>query len=271
MKTNAIIRIIIYSLVILLLVGLLLTCLGIGTFMFNIHTGGTFNEGTGSVNTDSVKNLEINWAAGSVTIVTDANADTISFTESGDFDDEKAMAYSVKDGTLTLDYSKPNFAIGLINTPSKDLLITVPTGWICDQIEINGAALKVDISGIHVSKLQLDGAAMELEFDGSLQELDVDGAACELNVSTTYADLFEIDGAACELNLTISDNCGMLIQTDGIACDVESNVAFSMKNGEYLYQNGRCKVDIDGIGCQLNIQFEPDELLPTIPYNGEGC
>lgn len=273
MKTNAIIRIIIYSLVIILLVGLLLTCLGVGSFMFNVQTGGSeVNEGTGSVKAENIDDLQIDWAAGSVTIVTDNNTDAITFTETGDFSEKYAMVYTLKNGTLSLEYAKPSLAIGFISTPTKELVITVPSGWVCNELEIDGAALEVNISGIHISKLQLDGAAMKLNLEGSVQELDVDGAACKLNISCSgYPDLIEIDGASCELNLTIPENCGMLIQTDGIACDVDSNLELTHRNDGYLHGDGRCKVDVDGIACQLNIQFEPQELLPTIPYSDEGC
>lgn len=272
MKTNAIVRIIIYTLVILLLVGLLLTCLGVGAFMFNINSSsGTVNSGEGSVPAADVRNLEIEWAAGSVTVQA-GDTDRITFTESGNFSEEYAMVYTLKNGTLTLEYAKSSLTIGFVSTPSKDLVITVPAGWDCDEMEIDGAALEVEISGIAAEILQLNGAAMELAFTGDVNELNVDGAACELNITcTNMPDLIEIDGASCELNLTVPDTQGMLIQTDGIALDFDSNVDFTRSNGNYLYGDGYCKVDVDGISCQLNIQFQHKDLLPTIPYSDEGC
>lgn len=266
MKTNAIIRIVIYSIVILLLVGLLLTCLGIGAFMLNFKSGtGEYNTGEGSVPALDIHNLDIEWAAGSVTIQA-ADTDKITFTESGNFTDDYAMVFKTKNGTLKLEYSKPSVSLGFVSTPSKDLTITVPENWVCDEIEIDGAALEVDISGITTETLQLNGAAMELSFTGDVKELNVDGAACELNiVSSGNPDVIEIDGASCELNLTVPKSCGMLIQADGIALDFDSDAEFTRSNGNYLYGDGGCKVDVDGISCQLNIHFGEIEPLPTIP------
>lgn len=71
MKGNAIARIIIYSILILVLVGILIAVLGASNY-FTINFGG--NGGTPVVGTlnlpaSDVRDLEINWASGSITII----------------------------------------------------------------------------------------------------------------------------------------------------------------------------------------------------------
>lgn len=257
MKTSAIIRIVLYSLIIFLLSGILLTALGIGTFMFNVDSGSSYNQGEGSVPAADVSSLSIDWAAGSVTIQT-AETDQITFTESGNFDDEYAMAYKVKNGTLSLSYAKPKVAIGLVSTPSKDLVITVPENWNCQELELNGAALDVEVHGVSVRELSIDGAAFEVLFNGTLDQLSCDGAACQLQINCiNRPQEIDLDGAACSLDLTIPDGCGFLVQVDGLSCDFDTDVNYQKNDDAYSYADQYCQIDVNGISCEITINYTP--------------
>ena len=131
MKANAIARIVIYSLLILIFAGILLAGIGIGGLTFHIDSGsGTVVENEASVSADGIKNLEINWASGSVKIES-AETDRITFRETSSSDSKYRMTYQLSDNTLKLNYGTTGISISLISIPSKDLIITVPHGWIC--------------------------------------------------------------------------------------------------------------------------------------------
>ena len=74
MKTNAIIRIILYCAVILVLVGILVCGLSFGLFssrrslsFFWKESGGTVTS-SGSTNAAGIRELNIDWASGTITI-----------------------------------------------------------------------------------------------------------------------------------------------------------------------------------------------------------
>ena len=167
MKRNAIARIVIYSLMIAIFSGILMVGLGLNLFTFRTESQGTQVTGEAvSVDADQISWLDLDWAAGSITIRT-ADTDQITFTESG-ATERYPMVYAISGGTLSIDYSKKNVAtVG--NIPNKDLTITVPQDWMCKGLDLDGAALEVKIEGLTVIDFDIDGAANEIVFTGSVK------------------------------------------------------------------------------------------------------
>ena len=251
MRTNAIIRIVIYSLVILALVSLLLSGLGIGMFAFD--SGTVLTTGTGSVDAAGIRSLEIEWVSGSVTVRT-GDTDSITFSESGNFKDSQAMVFEDQNGTLRLSYAKSVFGFRFGSLPSKDLVITVPEDWDCRTMEFDGAALEISIEGISVRELDLDGAAAQVYINGAVEMLNCDGAACEITWNCTERPReIDLDGADCRLELTLPKDCGFLVRMDGLSCDFDSDLDYTGDKGEYGYGDHYCRVDADGISCKVVI------------------
>lgn len=254
MRSSAIIRIICYSLVILLLVGLLLIGLGINNYTFRKAQSSDTVLNESSVSAQDISEMEIEWAAGSVTILT-ADTDQITFAESGEFDNRYAMVCQVVNNTLQLEYAASTITVGIGSMPSKDLTITVPADWHCQSLEIDGAALEIDIADLSVGTIELDGAATELDFNGSLDNLECDGAACELRlVCQTNPRSINLDGASCELDLTLPKDCGFRAVTEGLACGFEADCHYTSSGGVYTYGDGACGISVDGMSCQIRIQ-----------------
>lgn len=255
MKSNAIVRIVIYSLVILLLIGLLLAGMGIGSYVISLGSGSgeTVTGKTGTVRADQVKDLEIEWAAGSITIQT-GETDEITFSESGNFSEDQAMAYELKGDTLKLQYSKATVQIGFVSIPSKDLVITVPKDWVCQELELDGASLEMDINGLTIGQLDIDGASNTVTMNGIVNQLDCDGASCEITLNTVETpSRISIDGASCQVNLTLPEDCGFRVEVEGLSCSFHSDFTANYSNGRYTYGDERCYITADGLSCEVNI------------------
>lgn len=259
MKANAIVRIVIYALIIVLLTGILLAGLGIGMFTFRIGTAtGTVVENEASVSADAVKKLEIDWAAGSIRIET-AETDTISFCEITSDNTEYRMTYQLSGDTLKLSYGTTSISIGFISIPSKDLIITVPTGWSCKELEIDGASLSVNINGISIDNLDLDGASNDLEFRGGIKKAEIDGASNSVTlICTDRPGQIDMDGASCELTLTLPKDCGFNVQMDGLSCDFHSDLHYTGSGGDYTFGDRYCTINVDGISCDVTINESED-------------
>lgn len=260
MKANAITRIIIYSIIILLLVGILCTCLGLGTLTFDLGlSDGTAVIGEVSVNAADVRDLEIDWASGSVRIQV-ADTEDITFSDTGT--ESCPMTYDLDGDTLRLAYSKGEVQIGFVSTPSKDLTVTVPKDWVCGELEINAASVDVDITDLTVTEFSLNGASNELRFFGSMDSLDCDGASNDmLLVCANKPDKIDIDGASCSLDLTLPYDCGFRAELDGLSCDFDSDLDYKTSDGTYYYGDEHCKIDVDGVSCDVtvNAQEAPKE------------
>lgn len=261
MKRNAIARIIIYSVIILLLTGILVTALGLGAFMFRVDSGsGTTIEDEFSVDASGINKIDIDWAAGSVDIQV-ADTDQITIREVLPENSIHKMTYNISGTTLELDYGATLIGFGNWSTQKKDLIVTVPQDWLCRELEIDGAAVKVSVNGLVADDIQLDGAAMELDFVGTFRQLTCDGAGCSLNITAVTApDHISLDGAGCELKVILPEDCGFTVYAEGLGIHVDSDVKTYYENGGYHYGNGHCRMDAEGMGCVVGIYYTDHDI-----------
>lgn len=256
MKSNAIIRIVIYTVIALMLAGILFCGLLVDTLSFGFGDSGNTVENGAAVNARDVKNIEIDWAAGSIDIVV-GDTDQIHFSETVPEDSKYKMSYTLSGDTLKLHYGEGRVTIGFGNHsfPSKDLTITVPRDWVCKELEIDGAALDMTINGLTVTTFELDGASCDLEFSGSLDRVDIDGASNRMSfVCTNRISSLDVDGASCDLELTLPKGCGFRLQMEGLSCSMDSNLDYSGFSGNYRYGDEHCNIQIDGISCDVTIR-----------------
>lgn len=288
MKTNAIVRIILYSLAILVLLGILTTGIAIGMFMvdtdfsiggFTVNLGGNINvEGTasssGTADADQIERISIEWAAGSITIQP-GEVENIQFSETGSFDEENAMVWNQSGKTLEIKYCQPKIFFGIsYNGSAKDLLITVPMDWICENLSIDAAAARVEISAMQIDTLDFDGASGtftldnctvdqldidtasgDVHFTGTLRELDCDAASADIVcVLDNTPDRIDMDMASGDLDLTLPEDCGFTVSMDGLSTDFSSDFATTSRNGNHIYGDGRCKITVDGMSGDVIIR-----------------
>ena len=140
MKTNAIIRIILYSIVILLIVSILGGFIAFDRYSFHheetawaapIITAGSgeyLEEQHTAADAELVTHIEIEWTAGSVTIQ-ESDTDHILLSESGKYDASEAMVFHQNGSKLTIEYQEQDVYFGIYSAPEKDLTITVPQNW----------------------------------------------------------------------------------------------------------------------------------------------
>lgn len=279
MKRNAIARIIFNSILVIVLTGILCTSLSFGGFIFRFgENGGTVVDQEGSVSAADIRNLEIDWAGGSITI-SRGNTDQIIFSETAPENCKYQMVYTTTGNTLKLSYSKNtiNIGFGSWNIPDKDLTIIVPQDWECEALEIDGASLTIRIENLIVDTLELDGASCDLNFIGQVRRVDVDGASTDLHLEClNRIEQIDIDGASCELNLILPKNCGFSVDMDGISYGLNTDLPCTDQDGAKIYGDGQCKINVDGISCEVNISessecaHEWDLGYPVIePVSGE--
>ena len=255
MRRNAIARIIVFSIIAVVLTGILITGLGGGLYL-TVHHSGTVATGDVEIEPNRVSKIEITWAAGTVTIKS-GDTDKILISEDGKFDSKDALLYDIHEGTLEI-YHSTGKIMG--SDPKKDLTITVPAGWECGELDIDAAGVEVVLVDLAIVAVDLDGAGMDLRLTGQFNSLECDGAGCVLNiVSRSFPESVAIDGAGCDVELTLPQGCGFAAEMDGLGCSFQSNADSSRRDGKYVYGNEHCKIDADGLGIALSVQYEPFE------------
>ncbi|MBR3973281.1 MAG: DUF4097 family beta strand repeat protein [Oscillospiraceae bacterium] len=283
MKTNAIVRIVLFSIAILVLLGILITGLFIDMFQFDTSTNGqnlpvAFDGITsqGAVDADDIRNLDIEWVSGTITILHDENTNQITIAETGSENEKDAMVYSKTGNTLNIQYCKdsikfPSFGINV--NISKDLFITVPADWSCNELSIDTSSADVNIinmkinevefngaSGVcyfencTVDEISMDSASGDLEFSGVLNNLEFDGASANVMITVTnIPNRIDIDSASGDLELYLPENCGFTCELTSLSGDFESNFDTVTRKGTHVHGDGSCKITVDAMSGNVSI------------------
>lgn len=287
MRTNAIVRIILFSIAIFILVCILLTGLGVGMFM---HTGNIHSETTSdtqridgdlgttiTADASKVRKLEIEWAAGTITIVPSGDSAGITVSESAVSEEKDQMVCRQSGDTLSIQYCKDSItfpSLGVNVDFAKDLVITVPAEWVCDSLEIDAAAANVEIQNMTIGELEFDGAsgtctlencsvgAMDLDaasgdvkFSGTLDTLDFDGASasCTL-VLSNCPQRIDLDGMSGDLDITLPEDCGFTVTMNAMSSDFSSDFETVTTNGAHVHGDGSCRINIDAMSGDVIIR-----------------
>ena len=282
MKTNAIIRIILFSLAILVLVSILLSVFAANTYRFNFRNGRTqqIEEVTSQLDieyfTADIRKIEIDWVAGNITLQKDPYVKEINIQEISPIDIEHKMVLKRSGQTLKINYTDRGtvqFPFGTDLDISKDLIITVPMDWECDSLEIDTAAAEVVIndltirefdfdgaSGIcrlsncNVGELDIDTASGDIYFTGALQTLDCDAASADCSIEVTNIPRsIKMDGMSGDLELILPPDAGFTCTMDTISGDFESDFEFKSHNDTYICGDGDCMVEISGMSGAVSI------------------
>lgn len=286
MRTNAIVRIILFSLAILILAGILIAALCADLFMFkdNAYTSGSslpivkdsFTN-TCVADASQIQNIEIEWVAGSIQICRDKNASNITVAETNNGKEKYDMVCKASGNTLKIQFSEesiqfPSFGINV--DISKDLMILVPESWNCDTLEVDAASASMNIadmtignvdfdgaSGVcvfdncHVDTLDLDTASGDVEFTGTLNVLECDA------VSANFRGVFDqtpssvrFNGVSGDMDLTFPEDCGFTVALDSVSGDFQSEFPTTVSNGNHVCGDGSCRIEANGVSGNITIR-----------------
>lgn len=290
MKQNAIIRIVLFSITILVLLGILLAGIGARYYMTAFHTSGISDivnfagmtggtvAASGRVDASAVRQIEIDWAAGSITIVP-GDTDRIEFAETEVKEEKYRMVWKQSGDKLQLRFCEnavriPNFSLGSGGDLSKDLVVTVPRDWTCDGLELNVASALVSINGLtiksvdfngasgtltldncDVSDLDIDTASGEIRFSGTLDVLDCDAvsASCTAILNNTPKSI-NMDSVSGDLNLTLPEDCGFTANMDTLSGGFTSDFATTATGKHHVHGDGSCRISVSGVSGDIVIR-----------------
>ena len=232
---------------------------------------------------DNVQEIEINWVAGDI-IIMETDVDEITISESDVTDKKYSMVWHSNGRKLKLafceDHLLDGFGISFSADLSKDLYIEVPKGWEGHSIEIDAASANVEMHNITLKELDIDGASGtcdlqncnigDLDIDaasgsiyysGILDSLDLDGASASFTADLQNTpSRIDMDSMSGSLDIALPEDCGYTLTMDGLSSTFRSDFhGTEMKNKSHIYGDGRCRIDVDGMSCEVTIQ----KLVPS--------
>jgi hypothetical protein len=286
MKASAIARIILFSIAILVVGGILIGGLLLYTFAANTDWSKisqftdsliSVKDGTvtshGEADPAAVRNLEIDWTSGSVTIIRD-QVSQITFSETPGLDDDQKMVWKMKGDTLQINYSKFQLIVGI--SKSKDLVITVPMDWTLNELEINTVsaditvndltAREVDICAVdgnckftgssQVEKMEIETVNGDVSFSGSLDKLKYEAVDADFRAAFTKApSSLEMGSVNGNFDLKLPHHTGFTAVMNTVSGTFTS-VFNTIQNGNrYVAGDGSTYIEIDNVSGNLIINY----------------
>ena len=286
MKTSAIVRIILLSLAILILTGILLGVLCFNMFIVDgivhIDTGMNTVEPVGVATTESfsaqIRNLDIEWVAGSIIIQTNDAISEIQIEEISPVESDYQMVCQQYGQTLKIQYCNESQKYRLIginddDAVSKDLIITVPASWNCNTLEIDAAATEVTVSGQTINELDFDGASGkftlenckiveldidtasgDVEFSGILKSLDFDAASAKFHGEFHQVpNQLNLDAMSGDLTLVLPEYSGFYLELETLSGSFDSDFDFHTMGEHYECGDGACKIKVSAVSGDVSI------------------
>jgi len=284
MRTNAIVRIVIWSIVIVLLVSILGAGLLYRHYARHIREStpeatyipepiASGNDASSSFDPAAVREIEIEWAAGTITICPDDDTDVIRVTEDNLQNEKYAMSCFLKDGELSIRFSKDDFRLSIGDDMQKNLTIQVPAGWACGSLEIDAASADLKVNSLTLENVDFDGASGvcafencvvgsmdvdtasgDIHFSGSLKTLDLDAASASFYGNlVTPPRRIDVDSMSGNLELTLPADAGFTARVEGLSSRFSSDFETVIQNGSYIHGDGSCSITVDAMSGDVTI------------------
>ena len=223
MKTSAIVRIILFSLAIVILGSLLLGILSIGrlaaklsesdfidglnisAFLEDVLPENNDNvyvvpgEGKTAVfEADEIDSLTIEWVAGSI-VLQRADTDKVMIAEEAVSNSKYEMNIAKIGKSVEIQFCEDD--IGIIEITSfksinKDLVITVPMEWDMRELEVDAASADLTIDALNIQSANFNMASGEIHMRNcNVDKIDLDTASGDVEFSGTL-NVLECDAAS---------------------------------------------------------------------------
>ena len=284
MKGNAIVRIVIYGLLIGILILILIGTLGYDLYFSNIRLNWNDSpvpaEAPLPINQQEIytqiQNIEIDWVEGTISIHPSDSLDHISISEVSIDENTPRMICSRNGQTLKIEFSEENERFHLFGnnkSVSKDLVIRVPKNWNCNNLEIDAAATDVNIQDLTIRELDFDGASGNLildhcnitdldidtasgdiEFVGTLDNLDFDAASAKF-----YGEFYnsphslKMDSMSGDLELVLPEYTGFELNMETVSGSFDTDFTFGKHNDLYICGDGNCKIKVSAMSSDVSI------------------
>lgn len=262
MKSSAIVRIVLFSLAIVILGSVLLGVLSIGRlatklseseFIKNLDIPAFMDEVLDDVSeevhiisgdgksaafgVDELDSLVIEWAAGSI-VIQRGETNVITISEEAVSNSKYEMEISKVGKTAEIQFCEDDISIWGItsfDSISKDLVITVPQNWDMRELEVDAASADLIISDMTIQNANFNMASGEIRMHNcNVDKIDLDTASGDVEFTGTL-NVLDCDAASANCVVTVyntpkhinmdsaSGNLELILPEDcGFICDMET-------------------------------------------------
>lgn len=268
MRTSAIIRIIIWSILAIFLTGVLITGIvgngwdfsgisfGSSSFQYDNADAYSVADGEVSLPAEEIAELEIHWVSGDINI-TAYDGDTIQIKETGVSEDEAKLRYRVIDGRLVIQFRAAGWNVGLFKDLKKDLEIRVPQTMAADmkEIVIESVSGEVSAEGLVCQQIDLEGVNGEYLLQGAFETIDCEIVNGELTLQASVCpknvDVEAVNGSVV---MTLPENEGFTATLDSVNGNLDCDFEGKAEKKSFVYGDGSATFDFETVNGGVRIQ-----------------
>lgn len=216
MKRNAIARIIIWSAVAVILIGVLTSLLFVKNNPFlklinrEITLGASGNNyadsekytvGGGSIS-DTVTSVEINWVDGKVNVEA-YDGETVEISETPVKDSLDGLRYYYNNGKLIIQYRVSGHSFGVIKSLKKELTVKIPASSAANmtELKIDSSSADITVSDMSFAKqLKLDNVSGNVKLSNvKAAKSDIDNVSGKIKAEYFVTDSLSADTVSGDL------------------------------------------------------------------------
>lgn len=282
---GAVTRIVIWSVVLAILVGLLACGFVFGGdgMIFGISLGGytyddpsSYEVGNIVIEGDgSVTSLDIDWVSGRVEIVPSADGSVKITEDYGGDDTDARLRWKLENGRLTVKFRAPaGFASWNDKVSAKKLTVEIPVEMLNElqvttvsadlavlvsakNVEIDSVSGNVEMKGDY-SFLEVDTVSGNIGLEGSVREADFDGTSATVTLYLSEQALtLDVDTVSGDVTLVLPANAtGFEADIDSVSGSVRVNGfdGVSQSKTHCRWGDGSMKISMDGVSAMLVIK-----------------
>lgn len=280
MKTSSVVKIVCWSLVAVILTGVLTFTIGmndgwnIPMFRSNYignNTDDSYVSNQSTADANVVNKINIDWLSGEIKIVK-GEGDTIRFTESSssELNDRTALVSKVEGNELKIGFTRDGRGVRLKNL-SKDLTVTVPKDLL--NLDIETVSGETSVSNITVNEFDIEKVsgrlvtdnlvANKVDFESVSGSTDLKGSFNSINGNTVSGSVdieslvcpsrIDIESVSGSTEILIPENDGFTARSDRMSGGIKTDFESQYSGKTIVYKNGGASFGFEGVSGSVTI------------------
>lgn len=211
--------------------------------------------GNGSIQTSQVKNLDIDWVSGSVSVIQGSGSEVRFYEEyKGTVDDDFVMRWYLDGTTLKIRYRKAGTLVGDIS--DKHLTVEVPSNLILSNLDVDYVSCDVNVQANAVN-YAFDGVSGSLNLKADTPRIvDIDTVSGSLNMEFARCpDKLEIDAVSGNATVIIPSTSGYSASFDSVSGSFKSSIPMTIDGKRYIAGDGKSDFSFNSVSGSVEIRF----------------
>lgn len=275
MKKTAIVRIVIWSVVALVLTGILISALvfkknpdaSVISNDYKYDNEKEYSVGATELSATEFTSVRVDWISGNIYLhAYDGDKVKVEETSNDDIEEKYELRWLVKDNTLYIRPCKSMSSWSLTDEfPTKDLFIYIPydLAAMMDKVHIDNASASVNISGITAEEFDIASASGDIWYEKcDADEMKIENVSGYINITETNIDIFDIESVSGNVEIMGIVNSLNIDSVSGevILCtnQVPQSADVSTVSGDIKFQlpenDGFC-IDFDSVSGKVTSEF----------------